>query len=161
MARRKLFGKSKAKKEDTEKEIDVPIVEDEETPKQNDEVKEELKKEVNVETSEETEELPITEYHETLYSSEHTSKNGKETWKRRSWESTSTIEKNVDAIDKKKIVYKQTSAGSDGIEKRVDRLFSSKGIKTAKKKKDKATVAPEGYISKVNKKTGLTYYKKK
>jgi hypothetical protein len=156
-----LFGKSKAKKEDTEKEIDVPIVEDEETPKQNDEVKEELKKEVNVETSEETEELPITEYHETLYSSEHTSKNGKETWKRRSWESTSTIEKNVDAIDKKKIVYKQTSAGSDGIEKRVDRLFSSKGIKTAKKKKDKATVAPEGYISKVNKKTGLTYYKKK
>lgn len=161
MARQKLFGKSKAKKEDTEKEIDVPIVEDEETPKQNDEVKEELKKEVNVETSEETEELPITEYHETLYSSEHTSKNGKETWKRKSWESTSTIEKNVDAIDKKKIVYKQTSAGSDGIERKVDRLFSSKGIKTAKKKKDKATVAPEGYISKVNKKTGLTYYKKK
>ncbi len=159
MARQKLFGKSKAKKEDTEKEIDVPIVEDEETPKQNDEVKEELKKEVNVETSEETEELPITEYHETLYSSEHTSKNGKETWKRRSWESTSTIEKNVDAIDKKKTVYKQTSAGSDGIERKVDRLFSSKGIKTAKK--DKATVTPEGYIPKVNKKTGLTYYKKK
>jgi len=161
LARQKLFGKSKAKKEDTEKEIDVPIVEDEETPKQNDEVKEELKKEVNVETSEETEELPITEYHETLYSSEHTSKNGKETWKRRSWESTSTIEKNVDAIDKKKIVYKQTSAGSDGIERKVDRLFSSKGIKTAKKKKDEAAVAPEGYIPKVNKKTGLTYYKKK
>jgi len=161
LARRKLFGKSKAKKEDTEKEIDVPIVEYEETPKQNDEVKEELKKEVNVETSEETEELPITEYHETLYSSEHTSKNGKETWKRRSWESTSTIEKNVDAIDKKKIVYKQTSAGSDGIERKVDRLFSSKGIKTAKKKKDEAAVAPEGYIPKVNKKTGLTYYKKK
>lgn len=161
MARQKLFGKSKAKKEDTEKEIDVPIVEDEETPKQNDEVKEELKKEVNVETSEETEELPITEYHETLYSSEHTSKNGKETWKRRSWESASTIEKNVDAIDKKKIVYKQTSAGSDGIERKVDRLFSSKGIKTAKKKKDEAAVAPEGYIPKVNKKTGLTYYKKK
>ena len=161
MARRKLFGKSKAKKEDTEKEIDVPIVEDKETPKQNDEVKEELKKEVNVETSEETEELPITEYHETLYSSDHPSKKGKETWKRKSWESTSTIEKNVDAIDKKKIVYKQTSAGSDGIERKVDRLFSSKGIKTAKKKKDKAIVVPEGYIPKVNKKTGLTYYKKK
>ena len=144
MARRKLFGKSKAKKEDTEKEIDIPIVEEEETPKQNEEVKEELKKEVNVETCEETEELPITEYHETLYSSEHTSKNGKETWKRRSWESTSTIEKNVDAIERK-----------------VDRLFSSKGIKTAKKKKDEAAVAPEGYIPKVNKKTGLTYYKKK
>ena len=161
MARRKLFGKSKAKKEDTEKEIDIPIVEEEETPKQNEEVKEELKKEVNVETCEETEELPITEYHETLYSSDHPSKKGKETWKRKSWERTNTIEKNVDTIDKKKIVYKQTSAGSDGIERKVDRLFSSKGIKTAKKKKDKATVAPEGYIPKVNKKTGLTYYKKK
>jgi hypothetical protein len=129
-----LFGKYKAKKEDTEKEIDIPIVEDKETPKQNEEVKEELKKEVNFETCDETEELPIKEYHETLYSSDHPSKEGKETWKRKSWESTSTIEKNVDTIDKKKIVYKQTSAGSGGIEKKVDRLFSSKGIKTAKKK---------------------------
>lgn len=153
MARRKLFGKSKAKKEDTEKKIDVSIIEDEETPKQNEEV--------NIETCEETEELPITEYHETLYSSDHPSKKDKETWKRRSWESTSTIEKNVDTINKKKIGYKQKSAGSNDIEKKVDRLFSSKGIKTAKKKKGKAAVVPEDYMPKVNKKTGLTYYKKK
>ena len=77
MARRKLFGKSKAKKEDTEKEIDIPIIAEEKTPKQNEEVKEELKKEVNFETCDETEELPITEYHETLYSIDHPSKNGK------------------------------------------------------------------------------------
>ena len=153
MTRRNLFGKYKAKKEDTEKKIDVSIIEDEETPKQNEEV--------NIETCEETEELPITEYHETLYSSDHPSKKGKETWKRKSWESTSTIEKNVDKIDKKKIVHKQMSAGSDRIEKKLDRLFSSKGIKTAKKKKGKAAVVPEDYMPKVNKKTGLTYYKKK
>jgi len=161
LALRKLFGKSKAKKEDTEKKIDVSIVEDEETPKQNEEVKEELKKEINIETCEETEELPITEHHETLYSSDHPSKKDKETWKRRSWESTSTIEKNVDKIDKKKIVHKQMSAGSDRIEKKLDRLFSNKRIKTAKKKKGKAAVVPEDYMPKVNKKTGLTYYKKK
>jgi len=161
LARRKLFGKSKAKKEDTEKEIDIPIIEDEETPKQNEEVKEESMKEANIETSDETEELPITEYHETLYSIDHPSKKHKETLKRKSWENTSTIEKKVDAIGKKKIVFKQKSAGSDGIEKKVDRLFSSKGIRKAKKKKGKAAVVPEGYIAKVNKRTGLTYYKKK
>ena len=96
-----------------------------------------------------------------MYSIDHPSKNGKETWKQKSWESTSTIEKNVDTINKKKIGYKQKSAGPNDIEKKVDRLFSSKGIKTAKKKKARATVAPEGYIPKVNKRTGLTYYKKK
>ena len=161
MARLKLFGKSKAKKEDTEEEIDISIVEDKEIPKQNGEVKKESKEETGLERSEETEELPITEYHETLYSSDHPSKKGKETWKRKSWESTSTIEKNIDTIDKKKIVYKKTSAGSDGIEKKVDRLFSSKGIKTTKKESGRTTVAPEGYVAKVNKRTGLTYYKKK
>ena len=161
MARWKLLGRSKAKREDIGKEIDIPIIEDEETPKQNDEVKKELKEEVTLETSEETEERPITEYHETLYSSDHPSQKGKETWKRKRWESTNIIENNVDIIDKKKTAYKQTTADSDGIERKVDSLFSSKGIKTAKKKKGKAIATPEGYIAKVNKKTGLTYYKKK
>ena len=153
MARWKLFGKSKEKEQENEKEIDIPIIEDEEPIKQ--------KEEVFFETSEVTEEPPITEYHETLYSSEHPSKKGKDTWRRRSWESTSTIEKNVDTIDKKKTVYKQTSAGSNDIEGKVDRLLSNKGIKTTDKKKAESSAVPEGYISKVNKKTGLTYYKKK
>ena len=134
-------------------EIDIPIIEDEETTKQEEKV--------SSETSEETEEPPITEYHETLYSREHPSKKGKETWRRRSWESTSTVEKNVDTIDKKKTVYKQTSAGSNDIERKVDNLLSSKGIKTTDKKKVKSSTVPEGYIPKVNKKTGLKYYKKK
>ena len=153
MARWKLFGKSKAKKEESEKEIDIPIIEDEETTKQEEKV--------SFETSEETEEPPITEYHETLYSSEHPSKKGKETWKRRSWESTSTIEKNVNTIDKKKTVYKQTSSGSEDIDRKVDRLLSRKGIKTTEEKEGETSAVPEGYELKVNKKTGLTYYKKK
>ena len=153
MARWKLFGKSKAKKEETEMEIDIPIIEDEETTKQEEKV--------SFETSEETEEPPITEYHETLYSSEHPSKKGKETWKRRSWESTSTIEKNVNTIDKKKTVYKQTSSDSEDIDRKVDRLLSRKGIKTTEEKEGETSAVPEGYELKVNKKTGLTYYKKK
>ena len=153
MARWKLFGKSKEKEQGNEKEIDIPIIEDEEPIKQ--------KEEVFFETSEVTEEPPITEYHETLYSSEHPSKKGKDTWRRRSWESTSTIEKNVDTIDKKKTVYKQTSAGSNDTERKVDNLLSSKGIKTTDKKIVESSAVPEGYIPKVNKKTGLTYYKKK
>jgi len=148
-----LFGKSKEKKQGMEKEIDIPIIEDEEIT--------EKKEELFFETNESTEETPITEYHETLYSSEHPSKKGKETLRRKSWESTSTIEKNVDTIDKKKTAYKQTSAGSNDIERKVDRLLSSKGIKTTTKKKVESSVVPEGYIPKVNKKTGLTYYKKK
>lgn len=153
MARWKLFGKSKAKKEESEKEIDIPIIEDKEITKQEEKV--------SFETSEETEEPPITEYHETLYSREHPSKKGKETWKRRSWESTGTIEKNVDTIDKKKTVYKQTSSGSEDIDRKVDKLLSSRGIKTTEKKKEETAAVPEGYELKVNKKTGLTYYKKK
>lgn len=159
MARWKLFGKSKEKKQGNEKEIDIPIIEDKEPIKQEP-VKQ--KEEVFLEASEVIEEPPITEYHETLYSSEHPSKKGKETWRRKSWESTSTIEKNVDTIDKKKTVYKQTSAGSNDLEKKVDKLLSSKGVKTTEKKDTKATSeTPEDYIVKVNKKTGLKYYKKK
>jgi hypothetical protein len=148
-----LFGKSKEKKQGNEKEIDIPIIKDEETTKQ--------KEEVFFETSEVTEEPPITEYHETLYSSEHPSKKGKETLRRKNWDSMNTIEKNVDTIDKKKTAYKQTSTGSNDIERNVDNLLSSKGVKTTDKKKVKSSAVPEGYIPKVNKKTGLTYYKKK
>ena len=153
LTRWKLFGKSKAKKEESEKELDIPIIEDKETTKQEEKV--------SFETSEETEESPITEYHETLYSREHPSKKGKETWRRRSWESISTIEKNVDTIDKKKTVYKQTSSDSEGIDRKVNKLLSSRGIKTTEKKKEETSIVPEGYELKVNKKTGLTYYKKK
>jgi len=153
LARWKLFGKSKEKKQGNEKEIDIPIIEDEEPIKQ--------KEEVFFESSEVTEEPPITEYHETLYSSEHPSKKGKETWRRKSWERTSTIEKNVDTINKKKTVYKQTSAGSNDIERKVDNLLSSKGVKTTDKKKVESSTVPKGYIPKVNKQIGLKYYKKK
>ena len=153
-----MFGKSKEKKQGNEKEIDIPIIEDEE-PIQQGPIKQ--KEEVFLETNEVTEEPPITEYHETLYSSDHPSKKGKEALRRKSWESTSTIEKNIDTIDKKKTGYKQTSAGSNDIERKVDNLLSIKGIKTTDKKKAESSAAPEGYISKVNKKTGLTYYKKK
>lgn len=152
MARWKLFGKSKEKKQGNEKEIDIPIIEEEPTKQ---------KEEVFLETNEVTEEPPITEYHETLYSSDHPSKKGKETLRRKSWESTSTIERNVDMIDKKKTVYKQTSSGSNELEKKVDNLLSNKKIKTKDKKKVKSSTVPKGYIPKVNKKTGLTYYKKK
>jgi len=158
LARRKLFGKSKEKKQGLEKEIDIPIIEDEE-PIQQGPIKQ--KEEVFLETNEVTEEPPNTEYHETLYSNEHPSKKGKVTLRRKSWESTSTIEKNIDTIDKKKTGYKQTSAGSNGIERKVDNLLSRKGIKTTDKKKVKSSAITEGYIPKVNKKTGLTYYKKK
>lgn len=130
MAKRKLFGRSKSKKEN--KEIDIPI-----------DIKETLQPEQEIisETNEEAEELPITEYHETLYSKESAPKKSKapskaseETWKRKSWESVGTIEKNVDHIKQKKAVgtsdYKQKSSNikDKDIDKKVDRLFSKKKL---------------------------------
>ncbi len=50
---------------------------------------------------------------------------------------------------------------ADDIEKKVDRLLTSKGMKVTVEKQGKEFDVPDGYVLKVNKKTGLTYYKKK
>ena len=85
------------------------------------------------ETSEETEELPVTDYHETLYSSGHAPKKSttppktdEKPWKQKSWESAYTIEKNVDDIGKKKIDYTEKTFESRDVNKKVDRLLSKK-----------------------------------
>ena len=84
--------------------INNPEIKDEKTIEQNAE-------EIFEESNEPEEE--IKEYSETLYTSDHPS-NKKEAIKSRSrWESTSTIEKNVDDIDKKREIYKTTTACSD------------------------------------------------
>ena len=55
----------------------------------------------------------------------------------------------------------KTSSDSGGIENKVDRLFAKKGVKVTGGKHEKEFMVPEGYVLKVNKKTGLKYYKKK
>jgi len=152
LARWKLFKKSNKKKPIDEKDIEIPLDEDTEETNQ-----EEV---VNFKPTEETNKTPITEYHETLYSSDHPASKGREPYKRRSWESASSIEKNVDDIDKKKSASRHIYTGSSEIEHKVDRLLSSKGMKTKGAKKSKVETIPKGYTVKVNKKTGLTYYKK-
>ena len=121
MAKWKLFGKSKSKKEENINEVEIPVQESEEISQQESE------------TNEETEELPVTDYHETLYSNGHAPKKStippktsEKSWKRRSWESPHAIEKNIDDIGKKKIDYTEKSSESLDINKKVDRLLSKK-----------------------------------
>ena len=83
----------------------------------------------------EVEEEEIKEYSETLYTSDHPSHKKKTIQSRARWESAITIEKNVDDIDKKREIYKTTTAGSDRLEKKVDQVLRSKGITSSKKKK--------------------------
>ena len=88
-------------------------------------------------TSEDVEDInleEIKEYSESLYTSDDPNFKPEKKPRRNSWESTSTIEKSVDQIDKKRKIYKKTSAGSDKLEKKVDQLLRSKGITSSKKK---------------------------
>ncbi len=121
LARWKLFGKSKSKKEENSKKMEITAQES----------KEVLQPEP--ETIDETEELPVTDYHETLYSngdapkkSTTPPKTDEKPWKQKSWESAHTIEKNVDDIGKKKIDYTEKTYESRDVDKRVDRLLSKK-----------------------------------
>ena len=125
LARWKLFGKFKSKKEENDKKMEITAQE----------IKEVLQPEPETidETSEETEELPVTDYHETLYSngdapkkSTTPPKTDEKPWKQKSWESAHTIEKNVDDIGKKKIDYTEKTYESRDVDKRVDRLLSKK-----------------------------------
>ncbi len=125
MAKWKLFGKSKSKKEENINEVEIPVQESEEISQQEPETIDE--------TNEETEELPVTDYHETLYSNGHAPKKStippktsEKPWKRRSWESPHAIEKNIDDIGKKKIDYTEKSSESFDTDKKVDRLLSKK-----------------------------------
>jgi len=125
LARWKLFGKSKSKKEENNKEIEIMVQENKEVLQPEPETIDE--------TSEETEELPVTEYHETLYSNGHAPKKSttppqtdEKPWKQKSWESAHTIEKNVDDIGKKKIDYTEKTSESQDVDKKVDRLLSKK-----------------------------------
>ena len=65
-------------------------------------------------------------------------------------------------IDQKKTDHKKIVSTSGDIEKKVDKVLSNKGMKTKKKKKKQTSIdVPEGYKLMVNKRTGLTYFKKK
>ena len=164
MARRKLFGKSKQKKADTAKEIDIGIVEDGKTLQQDDDTKQENIEEENLEEDSESEQQPIKEYHETFYSRDHPSMNNQKSWRRHRWENATIIERNVDSFDEHNTDHASSSECSDDIDRKVDRLFSAKGVKKGKKtkkKKDEKPAVPDGYVEKVNKRTGLTYYQKK
>ena len=108
-------------------EITNPEIIDEKPIEQNEEV---FSEEID-----EAEEEEIKEYSETIYTSDHPSHKKEVIQSRTRWESTSTIEKNIDDIDKKRGIYKATSSGSDRLEKKVDQILLSKGIKSSKKKK--------------------------
>lgn len=139
MAKWKLFGKSKSKKEENIKEIEIPVQESEEIPQQ--------KSEAIDETNEETEELPVTDYYETLYSNGHapkkstiSSKKSEKPWKRRSWESVQTIEKNIEDIGKKKIEDTASSYESWNIDRKVDKIISDIDVKRTEKSRKPANV---------------------
>lgn len=125
LVRWKLFGKSRSKKEEKSKEMET-------TAQENKEVLPPEPEKID-ETSEETEELPVTDYRETLYSngddpkkSTTPPKTDKKPWKQKSWESPYTIEKNVDDFGKKKIKNAEKTSNSRDLDKKVDRLLSKK-----------------------------------
>ena len=123
----KLFGKNKSKKQEKKTEIKNPITEDEEPVEKNEDIFPDETEHIEIQE--------IKEYHETLYTYDHPSFKKNQMQSGKGWESTSTIEKNVDEIDKKRNIYKQTTSGSDRLEKKVDQLLRNKGITSSKKKK--------------------------
>ncbi len=139
MAKWKLFGKSKSKKEENIKEMEIPTQEREEISQQEPETIDE--------TNEETEELPVTDYYETLYSNGHapkkstiSPKTSEKPWKRRSWESVHTIEKNIEDIGKKKIDDTASSYESWNINRKVDKIISDIDVKRTEKYRKPANV---------------------
>ena len=139
MAKWKLFGKSKSKKEENINEMEIPVQESDEISQQESETIDE--------TNEETEELPVTDYYETLYSNGYAPKKStiplktsEKPWKRRSWESPHTIEKNIDDIGKKKIDHTEKSSESLDINKKVDKILSDTDVKRTEKYRKPANV---------------------
>ncbi len=101
--------------------------------------------------------FPILEHEETLYSDEKAPKEKKpNATPRKRWETSQIVEEKVDSLESKK--NSKTSIQKGDIEKKVDMLINKdkKPSKSAQKLK-----TPDGYKKSVNKKTGLTYYKKK
>ena len=123
MKKIKLFGKSKSKKEEDNKDIDDKIekVEDVEIPE-------------SIEESRvETVELPVKDYRETLYSRGHApskppvpKKEKEKHWSSKRWENVEIIEKNVDNIGKKTLDHSKKTSTSPEISRKVDMLISKK-----------------------------------
>jgi len=128
LAKWKIFGKSKPKKEDKSECEEIVHPEPKEIL--------EPEEEIIIETKQDTEEPTVIEYRKTLYSEGYapkkdkiSSKTNEEPWKRRSWENMSTIEKNVDGISKKKMETKTSiQTKSSDTDKKVDKLLSKKKI---------------------------------
>ncbi|UCD13383.1 MAG: hypothetical protein JSW60_07445 [Thermoplasmatales archaeon] len=123
MIKWKLFSKSKSKKEEKSKEVEIPVQKSEEVPQP----------EAINETKEETEELPTKDYHETLYSEGQAPKKttispkpSEKAWTPKRWESPQAVEKNVDDIGKKKDYHTEKYPKSSDINKKVDRLLWKK-----------------------------------
>ena len=87
MAKWKLFGKSKSKKENKLEHDEIIHPASEEILESEDAT--------NIEHGHDVKESTMKEYHETLYSQEHTPKKYEEPHIQKSWESLNTIEKNV------------------------------------------------------------------
>ncbi len=102
----------------------------------------------------------IVEYTETLYSKGHIPVNEEahsdlktKNWHRKQWEPSSTIEKKVDNLEKRK---RTSETKYTSIDKKVDGLFRRKHRIV----KEHTPEPPEGYKRVYHKKTGLTYLKK-
>ena len=124
MARWKLFRKSKDTKKEADTEVELPPFQ---------ETKEDIQPTEHepMESDEKQEDKPVTEYHETLYSEGTAPKKTESTppeepWKRKNWESASTIEKNVDKIDPEKTEHQHKTSEIEDIEHKVDRLLAKK-----------------------------------
>jgi hypothetical protein len=119
----KLWNKSKGKKE-TITEVE-PNLDHRKKPVEQ-----------PTEKTPEPENAPITEYNETLYSMNSSTKPQrkpdeeiKEPLKRTSWESPRTIEQNIDTMKKTSVESRDTCLQDDDIEKKVDQLLLKKKMK--------------------------------
>ena len=124
MARWKLRGRSKSGNETADqKDTDTTKTE---TPQQTQ----------TTSLQEQCEETPVMEYNETLYAQagpvrkpSYASESRQEMKYRASWENPSTIEENVDRIEKRKVDSLSSHPDVDNqIERKVDRLISKKKV---------------------------------
>lgn len=72
-----------------------------------------------------TKQTTQTEYHETLYSQERTSKKEKNQWSQQRWENAETIEKHVDQLKQTTASSSACSSGYD-MNQKIDLILAKK-----------------------------------
>jgi hypothetical protein len=120
VTRLNILSRVKSRQEGKNKEIEIYMQETENAFKQNEDTSDDCDHTIK--------EQPLTQYDETIYSNNTTTKTSSKTVReepklRKTWENPSTIEHHIDSLEHSN---NQNSNGTGEIEDKVDRLLAKK-----------------------------------